>query len=206
LSQVKLARFLQRMQERLEARMRPLKENDDAWVGLDCKMGVERELNALAIRGYWVYHNFPGEKLSIDHIAVGPNGVFSVAAERRAELKRGKGQGCTKVIYDGQHLRFPLWVETRCLDGARRQAHWLSRWLGSTVGAAVTVYALLVLPGWLVNRRKWGDVVLLSEKDYQFLTTLRVRPLTDTLVTQISHQLERRCRDAEPASLWSGPH
>lgn len=183
--------------------MRPLKEKNDAWVGLDCKMGVGQDLNALVLHGYGVYHNFPGEKLSIDHIAVGPNGVFSVAAERRAELKRGKGPGDTKVIYDGQHLRFPLWVETRCLDRARRQAQWLSRWLGSTVGEAVMVYPLLVLPGWLVNRRKWGDVVLVSEKDYEFLTTLCVRLLSDALIERISQQIEQRCRDVGPATLRS---
>ena len=172
--------------------MRPLKEKNDTWIGLDCTRGVGQDLNALRPRGYWVCHDFPGEKSSIDHIAVGPNGVFSLAAERRAEPERGKGPDHAKVIYDGQNLRFPLSVETRSLDRARRQAQQLSRWLGSTVGAEVTVYPLLVLPGWLVNRRKWGDVVLVSQRDYEFLTTLRVRLLSDSLINQIIHQLEQR--------------
>ena len=179
--------------------MTPPKEKSDTWVGLDCKTGVKQDLLALVLHGYWVCHDFPGAKLTIDHVAVGPNGVFSVSAEQQAELKKGKGPGDTRVIYDGQHVRFPLWVDTKCLDRAKRQARWLSRWLGGAVGEAVTVYPLVVLPGWLVNRRKWGDVVLVHEKDYAFLTTSRSRTLSDGLITRISRELEQRYRDAGPA-------
>jgi hypothetical protein len=181
--------------------MRPLRGKNDGWVGLDCTRGVGQDLNALVFHGYLVCHDFPGEKSSIDHIAVGPNGVFSVAAGSRAELKRGKGHA--RAIYSDQNLGFPLWVETRCLDEARKQAQWLSRWLGGTVGAAVMVYPLVVLPGWLVNRGKWGDVVLVRERDYQFLTTPRAR-LSDSLIERIGHELKQRCGDVEPAAMRAG--
>ncbi len=47
-------------------------------VGLDGELAVAEELNKLMFNGYHVYHDFPAEKFNIDHILIGPAGVFLV--------------------------------------------------------------------------------------------------------------------------------
>lgn len=176
-----------------------LNERHSARLGLDCEIAVGQELNGLMYEGYRVYHDVPAENFNIDHVAVGPNGVFAVETKGRAKPKRGQGKADATVVYDGCNLTFPDWVDGSFLDQARRQAAWLSKWLSSAVAEQITVHPVLALPGWFIERKLRGDVVLLNGKDYRFLVTQRTgTALSEGLVQRISHQLEHLCRDVEP--------
>lgn len=103
-------------------------------LGLECELAMGQELNLLMGAGYRVYHDFPADHFNIDHIAVGPNGVFAVETKGRAKPKNHEGSFDYVVAYDGERLQFPGWAEAKPLEQARRQADWLSDWLTSTLG------------------------------------------------------------------------
>lgn len=180
---------------------RILRRRQDLYLGLDAELAVGQELNALMFEGFRVFHDFPAENFNIDHIAVGPAGVFAVETKGRSKPIKGRGNVDAKVLSDGEVLRFPDWTETEPLEQARRQANWLSKWMSSAVGQPVTVKPVLALPGWFVEMTKRGDVVVYSGKSPQFFSKLKSgEGLPESLVLRIAHQLEQRCRDVAPAA------
>lgn len=168
-------------------------------LGLECEMAVGQELNVLVSHGYKVYHDVQAENSNIDHVAVGPNGVFAIETKGRSKPNRKRGSADSKVEFDGQNLIFPDSVESEPLEQARRQAQWLSGWLTSAVGERVKTKPVLALPGWYIVRRKRSDVLLLNGKDCAVLGKWKTDVcLDDVTIQRISHQLDQRCRDVEP--------
>jgi len=169
-------------------------------LGLECEMATGQELNQLMLNGCRVYHDFPAEEFNIDHIVIGPAGVYAVETKGRAKPVRGRGEEDAHVVYDGKSLRFPGWTETEPIAQARRQAQWLANWLKSAVGQPVPVQPALALPGWFIER-KAPDMVVFNSKNPQFLAKpWGNRVLTDEMIQRIAHQVEQRCRDVEPIS------
>lgn len=178
-----------------------LKERYALYLGLDAEIAVGQELNQLMLSGCRVFHDFPAEGFNIDHVVVGPGGVYAVETKGRAKPDKGRGAADAKVSYDGEKLNFPDWQETKPLDQAKRQAVWLSKWLSSATGSSIITKPALALPGWFVERTSSGDVTVFNGKNSKFLA----RPstptsLNDQQIQQISHQLEQRCRDVEPTA------
>jgi len=67
----------------------------------------------------------PAERFNIDHILVGPAGVFAGETKAPSKGSRGNRKDEAKVIYDGERLRFPKWVTTEPIDQAKAEAAWL---------------------------------------------------------------------------------
>ena len=103
-------------------------------LGFDGEVATGQELNRMMLNGYHVYHDFVSDKFNIDHIVVGRAGVFAVETKGRSKPVSGKGAADAKVIYDGNRLQFPNWVEANSLQQAKIQAQWLERWLSSATG------------------------------------------------------------------------
>jgi hypothetical protein len=185
--------------------MRPGGARDDAWICLECTDAAGQDFCDLEAYGYKVYRDFHGKGFVIGHIAVGPRGVFAAGEERQAAPGTGKGvSGGGRVFFDNPFFRSPVWVEAASLAGVRRQAAWLSRWLESRVGEAVTVYPLLVIAGWLSNRRKWGDIFLVSRRDYEALTERDGKGLSKSVIEEIHRHLDGRCDYRAPARALPG--
>ncbi|MFZ3040812.1 MAG: hypothetical protein WA108_03305 [Thiobacillus sp.] len=90
-------------------------------------------------------------------------------------------------------MNFPGWIETKPLEQARRQAVWLSKWLTSAVGEAVTVRPVLALPGWFVERKSRSDVLLISGREAPSILKAKQEALSESMIKRIEHQLEQRC-------------
>lgn len=156
-------------------------------------------MNQLLRDGYDVYHDFPAEKFNIDHIIIGPAGVYAVETKARRKPATGDGQFDAKVVYDGRKLHFPDWVETKPLEQARRIAQWLSRWLSSAVGDSVNVQPVIALPGWYVERQSPNGFPVINPKNIRsILKSSRNKALDESMVTRIVHQIDQRCRDVHP--------
>lgn len=167
----------------------------------DCRLGWEGEvavaeaLQPLAARGFRVFHDVPAKGFNVDHVVVGPTGVFAV--ETKARIKRSKDRNAHRLIYDGQKLHFPDYATDKPLEQARAQARWLSDFLSSAVAKPLKVQPVLCIPGWWIERKKWGDVVVQSAKacDKYFDGPHLQRILDEQTIGMIGHQLEQRCRD-----------
>ncbi len=170
----------------------------------EAEVAAGHELDRLAPLGYRVFHDVPVEErgFSVDHVVIGPAGVFAVETEGRAPPRRGaNGAGEGEVAYDGETLRFPGWRETKPLTQAVARADWVRAWLSTAVGETVPVRPLLVLPGWQVKRTAvTGISVLAARRIAHFFQKLEREPkMSEALIQQLALQLERRCRHAAPA-------
>lgn len=109
-----------------------------------------RILRRLEQHGYTVLHDraLPGSRANIDHLIIGPSGVWVVDSKAwhpATRITRRRGQ-----IWVGQRpadrISAPLAYETRAVERA----------LGCRLGAPVTVGALVAVHGpWLPRWRVW---------------------------------------------------
>lgn len=177
---------------------RLMTERNNCRLGLDAEMAVGQELNQLMYNGFRIYHDFPAENFNIDHVAVGPTGVYAVETKGRTKTLRKKGKVEASVAYDGQALKFPSWYETEPLLQAQRQADWLGQWLTSAIGAQVYAQPVLALPGWYVVRNVERPIKVISGKEAYSLAKPSGIELGEEMIQRIAHQVEQRCRDVEP--------
>lgn len=172
-------------------------------LGYEAEVAVGQELDELRHLGYRVFHDVPADdsETHLDHVVVGPAGVFAVAARGRDAPRGlrgngGYGNGSWEVTYDGESLQFPGWRETLPLGQAMAQAEWLFEWLTEALGEPVAVRPILVLPGWSVKRTAVSGIPVLAAWRIQaYFERMRPRPeMSDTLIERIAGQLEQRCR------------
>jgi Nuclease-related domain len=171
-------------------------------LGLEAEMAVGQELNQLMRDGFFVYHDIPGDKaFNLDHVVVGSQGVFAIETKGRSKPVKPKvGEG-HRVTYRDGLLRFPGWTEKAPLEQAKRNAGWLGKWLSSAVGVSVKVKPVLMLPGWYIETTSPPGVAVMNGTNCRgYFVKQHDKPLTDELVRQIVHQLDRLCRDVEPRS------
>ncbi len=178
------------------------KRRTHLWLALDGEMATGEELNLLMLRGCRAFHDVPADRFNIDHVVVGPGGVFAVETKARPKAPRGAGAQGATVTYDGHLLHFPGRQEREPLDQAKRQAEWLRRWLSSAVGEPVDVKPALALPGWFVDRKAPGDAIVSNPKNAAFLAEPRDgKALPAQRIQRIAHHLEQRCRDVAPLAF-----
>jgi len=168
-------------------------------LGYEGEIAVGQELNQLMRDGYYVYHDFPGDKFNIDHIVVGASGVFAVETKARSKPTSKDRKADAKVKYDGRCLQFPDGMDVQSIEQAKRQAEWLSKWLRSAVGEAVKVRPVVALPGWFVERVASGGIRVINPKNFRSIAKTKTGSnLSDQMISRIVHQLERKCRDVKP--------
>lgn len=173
-------------------------------LGYDAELAVGQELNSMVRDGYWIFHDVPAENYNIDHVLVGPAGVFAIETKGRSKLKQKNGKAEYKVIYDGNKLDFPGWSETEPLEQANRQAKSLQSWLSNAVGEVIQVKPVLILPGWFVERSSGSGMIVLSGKNSNSaLAKVNGKPIEGKLIKQIAHQLDQRCRTVKTQAFQS---
>lgn len=168
-------------------------------LGYEGEIAVGQELNQLMRDGYYVYHDFNADKFNIDHIVVGTSGVYAVETKARSKPTSSDRRADDKVKYDGKCLQFPDGTDIQSIEQAKRQAEWLSKWLGSAVGEPVRVRPVLALPGWFVERIVSGGIPVINPKNFRSIVKPKNNSkLSDQMIRRIVHQLERKCRDVDP--------
>jgi hypothetical protein len=176
-----------------------IKARSKLQLGYEAELAAGQELNLLAHDGYWVFHDFPAEKFNIDHVVIGPSGVYAVETKGRPKRSSSGDNKGWEVEYDGRSLRFPEWTETAPLQQASNQAKWLKEWLSSAVGELLQVEPVLILPGWFVRRSTSEGIAVLNPKNAGgYFKRTGKQPLSEKLIKQIVHQLDQRCRNVTP--------
>jgi len=175
-----------------------LSERRDLRLGLDGELATAEELNQLMRYGYYVFHDFPADHFNIDHVVIGPAGVFAVETKTRSKgIMRGK-QGAM-VIFENSQLKFPNYQESESIQQAKDESKWLAQFLGKSVGRPVAVKPVLALPDWLVERRtKDANIMVINPKEAVGYVTSGSKVLDEQTIQQIKHQVEQRCRTVEP--------
>jgi hypothetical protein len=168
-------------------------------MGYEGEIAVGQELNQLMRDGFRVYHDFPAGKFNIDHIVVGPSGVFAIETKARSKPTSKDRKADAKVKYDGKCLQFSNGTDVQSIEQAKRQAEWLAKWLRSAVGEAVKVRPVVALPGWFVERVASGGIRVINPKNFRSIAKPKAGSiLSESMITRIVHQLEQKCRVVEP--------
>lgn len=160
------------------------------------ELAVGQELNQLMLHGYRVYHDFPADTFNIDHIIVGPKGVFAVETHTRSKGAIPKGNQEATVTYDGRMLTFADTTDFETIEQAKQQADWLSQWLGAATDEPIAVRAIVTLPGWVVKRTSADGIPVVNPGQFATLFEhIKPRPLSETMLDSIKDQLEQKCRN-----------
>ena len=165
-------------------------------IGFEGERLTAQYLQPLLCQGYLVFHDIPMEGYNVDHVVVGPNGVFAIETKSRRK-RRSAGIERARVKYDGKTLQYPEQKpETWGIDAAIERAKGLQHWLGSAVGETISVQPILSLPGWYVERSGPRALPVMNPKSIpNFIGKYRTGQLSDIQIKRIRHQLgEKRSK------------
>ena len=175
-------------------------EMDRLRLGLDAELAVGQELDQLMREGAVVFHDMPADRFNIDHVVIARQGVFAVETKGYSKPNRAGGKADATVVFDGQSLTLPERSGRWAIEQAERQARWLAEWLRSSTGDVVPVTPVVALPGWFVERKGRGAVLVFSGKELRshLLRARTATPLTEEKMQRVVHQVERQCRSVVP--------
>jgi hypothetical protein len=142
---------------RLRPRMRQLRQ------GIAGEKAVGQYLERLRQDGCEVFHDVTAEGFNIDHVVVGPAGIFSVETKTWSKPERGDA----RVVYDGTRLtRNGLEPDRDPIVQAKAQSRWLSTIVRESTGRDFEVFPVVLFPGWFVeqDRKSRATVWLLEPK------------------------------------------
>jgi hypothetical protein len=163
---------------------------------------VAETLATLVPEGYQVFHDVPTDGGTVDdnlnHVVIGPAGVFAVHTQTQARRKPLPGRKDHEIIFDGDQLLYPWGQDTQGIVPARDKAEWLSHWLFQILGERVPVSAVLTFPGWWVTPVTQRDVRVHNPGQIAALiqqsSSDKINPSQLELILR---QLDIRCRDVE---------
>lgn len=117
---------------------------------IEGEKAVGQYLERLREDGYVVYHDVVGPGFNVDHVLIGPTGVFTVETKT---WSKPAGGPAPKISYDGHVVRAGGFVPDRDpAVQARAQASWLRTVLKESTGRNVRVFPVVVFPGWFVEQ------------------------------------------------------
>jgi len=179
-----------------------LHERGDRYLSYFGERIVAENLEPLKPAGWRIFHDVPcetgQERFNIDHIAVGPGGVFSVETKTRRKNGAREGREDYKVFFDGEQLSWPWGEDQLGINAALRGAKWLQQWLEKTTGEKLPVVPVLALPGWAVEANAKATLRVVNPSWLpELLNANGATLLGEKQIDLCARQLDQRCRDVE---------
>lgn len=140
--------------------------------------------------GYQVLHDIPGDGFNLDHVVVGPTGLFCVETKTRSKPAKGE----CKVFYDGEKITVDGLVPDRDpIVQAKAQARWLVDALEQSTGRRFFVQPIVLFPGWFVEQKLTNKPVwVLNEQGTPvFIKNARNNSLSQEDISLITFHLKR---------------
>src|SRR5688572_30261353 len=175
-----------------------LREARNARLGMRGEQAVAEALNEVADVGYRAFHDLQSDGTwNIDHVVVGPQGIFLIETRARRRYARKNQQPRHVVIYDGRALIFPSGTDIDALPQVQRNASWLTNFLARRTCEVVHVHPFIVIPGWYTETK--GNFPVKVMNTTYLRTHLRNQPKTidPAQVQRIIGALDEKCRTLE---------
>ncbi len=179
-------------------------ESHNRYLGYFGERIVGEHLDALRAQGWKVFHDVPVDHeehpFNLDHVAIGPTGVFVVETKTRRKGRARPGFDSHKVYFDGHALVWPWGKDNHGLEQAERNAQWLAELLHAELREDIRVTPFLTLPGWFVEMKPAQDprpCRVTNPKGLDKLLPNGPVVLGDTQIAAIAAKLEQLCRDVE---------
>lgn len=173
---------------RITAQARDLK------VGLKGERFVGQFLQATLIpRGYSIIHDVCIDDFNVDHVAIGPGGVFAIEVKTRMKPGRGKAT----VSYDGERVLVNGYAPDRDpLIQSRAGAGRIQQIIEQYTGRKVPVRPVVLFPSWFVEKQPLGVTTwVLNEKAFVGFVDREPRNLVREQITVLTEGLARYVRD-----------
>ena len=162
-------------------------------LGRDGERAVAECLDTLREDGYRLLHDVVGGSFNLDHVLIGPAGVFTV--ETKTASKPSKGDARVRV--EGETIRVGAYEPDRNpITQAKAQAGWLRELLEDTTGKTYKVQPIVAYPGWFIEGNQWGEVWVLEPKALSKLLKQRTPVLDKTEVALVTSSLKRFVRSS----------
>lgn len=123
---------------------------------------VGEYLDELRGKGYKVFHAFVckgtnGKNFDIDHVLVGPGGVFTI------EVKTISKRGDQRISYDGINIKRDGFIsDKKPIIQALYQRDWLKKFINKNEKTEVKVKPVVFYPGWYVDQGSVNTEVWVS--------------------------------------------
>jgi hypothetical protein len=164
--------------------------------GAEGERAVGQYLEDLRAKGYKVFHDIVADGFNLDHVVIGPAGVFTVETKTWSKPARGEAI----IHFDGSELRMLDRPGDRLpVVQAKAQAAWLRALLAESTGRSVDIRPVIVFPGWYIKQssRTRTDLWVLNPKALgKFLENENPRLDAET-VNLLSYHLSRHIRAHE---------
>lgn len=120
-------------------------------LGIEGEMAVGQFLERLREQGYQVFHDLLADTFNVDHVIIGPAGVFTIETKTLSKPERGE----TKLQFDGEQIKVngvPL--DRNPVIQAKAQAVWLRQLLEELTARKMKVRPVVVFPGWFIDHEQ----------------------------------------------------
>ncbi|MBY6204147.1 nuclease-related domain-containing protein [Halomonas denitrificans] len=162
----------------------------------DGERAVGEYLEKLRSQGYQVFHDLVGDGFNLDHVLIGPAGVFSIETKTYSKPEKGKAE----LSFDGERIKVGHWEPDRNpVIQARAQVGWLRALLKETTGREFPVHPVIVFPGWFVRSegRPKRPIWVLNPKALPSYLANKEPVLTKEQIQMASYHLSRFIRVEE---------
>jgi hypothetical protein len=140
--------------------------------------------------GCQVFHDVLGESFNVDHIVVGPTGLFAIETKTHSKSLKG----ACNVKFDGEHVTVNGATPDRDpVVQAKAEARWVSDLLEQSTGRRFFVQPVVLYPGWFVETTKPNvDVLVLNENAVPtYIKNTRNHALSPEDISLIAFHLKR---------------
>jgi hypothetical protein len=164
--------------------------------GRDGERVVGQYLEHLREQGYQVFHDVIGTGFNVDHVLIGPAGIFTI--ETKTYSKSPGPQA--KVTFDGERILVDGFEPDRDpVVQAKAQAGWLRALLAESTGRKFPARPVILFPGWWVEQGKstTREVWVLEPKALPAFLEHEPEVLTADDVKLASYHLSRFIRVKE---------
>jgi len=163
---------------------------------VDGERAVGQYLERFREHGYQVFHDVVGTGFNVDHVLIGPAGVFTIETKTWSKPVSGNAQ----LSFDGDAIRAGgLEPDRNPVVQAKAQASWLKALLLESTGRKFDVRPVVVFPGWFVNNTAGSlrDIWVLEPKALPTFLTNEPARLSTEDVKLASFHLSRMIRSTQ---------
>jgi len=171
------------------------KEIENIRLGLKGEEIVAEKLNDLRELGYKVYNDLVADGFNIDHLLIGPAGIFTIETKT---YRKNNTKDC-QIYYDGKTIKVDNFDISKMKDPikqAKGQKYWLSRKLDKSF-SNLKVRSVVIFPGWYINSKAINTEVMVCNQN-SFLSIIKKEKqiLDADQIKRISAYIEDYIREA----------
>jgi hypothetical protein len=164
-------------------------------LGMEGEQVVGQFLERLRADGFHVFHDVLGAGFNVDHVLIGPAGVFTIETKTWSKPTDRNA----RVSFDGDKITIGTMEPDRDpVTQAKGQAGWLRTMLSESTGRKVEARPVIVFPGWFIEHSagSFKDVWVLEPKALPAFLANQPQRLTSEDVALLSFHLSRLIRSS----------